>query len=167
MSDAKTAIDAIKKSLDTLPKTIPQMYQKDVSAYTDAAKAASAAVAASVDTSDTKRHRDLVATSQSQLTAAQAKLDLASKAVTAATKDVDEKTGNLRGAKAQLAENVKQQAKSLDTAKSKLTDVTQAAQRLSTVLKGKTQSPEKDILSAVTKGSTDIPRAVNSVDKPE
>ncbi len=167
MSDAKTAIDAIKKSLDTLPKTIPQMYQKDVGAYTDAVKAASAAVAASADTPDTKKKRELATTSQTQLTASQTKLDLANKAVTAATKEISEKTANLNGANAQLAENVKQQAKSLETAKSKLTDVTRAAQNLKTVLNGKTQSPEKDILSAVTKGSTDIPRAVNSVDKPE
>ena len=29
MSDAKTAIEAIKKSLDPTPKSIPQMYQKE------------------------------------------------------------------------------------------------------------------------------------------
>lgn len=167
MSEPKTAIEAIKKSLDTLPKTIPQMYQKDVSTYTDAVKAVSAAVAASADTADTKRNRELVTTSQKDLTGAQTKLDLANKAVTAATREVTEKTGNLTGAKARLAEIVKVQAKSLENAKTKLSDVTQAAQKLSTSLKGKTQSPEKDILSSVSKGYTDIAKAVNGVDKPE
>lgn len=167
MSDAKTAVNSIKKSLDTLPKTIPQMYQKDVKAYVDAANAASAAVAASADTPDTTRKRALVTTSQSELTTAQTKLDTANKAVQLAAKNLDEKTGNLNGAKAQLAESVKQQAQSLDTAKSKLTEVTKAAQRLGTALKGQTKSPEKDILDSVSKGYIDIAKAVNAVDKPQ
>ena len=79
--------------------------------------------------------------SQKAPTGAQAKLDLANGTVTAATKE--------------------------ETAKSKLTEVTQAAQKVSTALQGKTQSPEKDILSSVSKGYTAIARAVNSVDKPE
>ncbi len=129
MSDAKTAVNSVKKSLNTLPKTIPRMYRKDVKAYVDAANAASAAVAASADTPDTIRKRARVTTSQSELTTAQTKLDTANKAVQLATKNLDEKTGNLIGAKAQLAESVKQQSQSLDTAKSKLTEVTRAAQR--------------------------------------
>lgn len=167
MSDAKTAIEAIKKSLDTLPKTIPQMYQKDVKSYTDAAKEASTAVAGSADTSDTKRNRDLVSTSQTELTAAQAKLDATNKSVQLASKAFDEKTANLRGAKARLLESTKLQVQSLDSAKRKLTEVTQAAQRLSAALKGQTKSPEKDILSAVSKGYADIAKAVNAVDKPQ